>query len=319
MMANLYLLRARQMQAKGDTRGALDHMEIALALSRQVKSLSPSRLYLQGCQMEDSAISGYRRWLEIAVPEKAFFKEVLATLLNHEAANPDPANSVKADYLLYLNSDLSYLLARWRLDKEMRVAYTVPWEKRRQKRIVPAIVAGSLRVAKDPALAGYSWRQRYDRSTSLLQHTARAHGLPPEHGPGSDISDSRWGEFVGQSVIERHTALANAPSGRALHWQQEIRAMEVVIAAGLYQMDNGKAPKDLTDLVPDFFPAGLPVDPANGKAFLYRVFDGKPFIHQEVQRQFVMPSPDLKLVPGQAYIWSEARPVFQMAVPFSQK
>jgi hypothetical protein len=315
-MASLYVLRASQMQANGDTPSALDHLEIALALSRQVKNYAPSQLYLQGCHMEDAAVSGYRRWLESAVLEKAFLKQVLAAFLKHEAANPDPGNTVKADYLLYLNSDLSFLLQRWRLEIEMKIAYTVPWEKQRQKRIVPAVIAGGLRVAKDRIGVRAALHQQFGQSTNILQQTARVHGLPPLHGPGSDISDSKWGEFVSQSVIERHTSLAHAPVGRALHWQQEIRAMEVVIAAGLYQMDHGKATKNLADLVPDYFPAGLPLDPANGSPFLYEVYVGKPFMHKELGRLITMPSPDLQLVPGQAYIWSEARPVFQMAVPF---
>jgi hypothetical protein len=87
--------------------------------------------------------------------------------------------------------------------------------------------------------------------------------------------------------------------------QRSLRAYQLVIAAALYQVDHGRPPEKLAELVPGYVVA-LPVDPFTGEDFGYRISAG-----EKIETM----SPPLTLVPGQPVLWSDNRLPLFLSVP----
>jgi hypothetical protein len=303
LMSLLLTCRALQMQAHGDSPEALRLFETALALTRQMKNNSSEDLFLTACRLEWSILGGFDHWLRKAGPDKKLLREALSLLQRHETATPDPTGSIKAQFLVIRNSQPT-VREKKLIEEIHRAAYQVPWENERQNRIVSAATLGQLRQAQKPVWQIPDWRE-FDHFSGM----ARSRGLPPADGPGSGLSAKQWGEFLHQSWAERYSLAYIIPGMRKRPF---LRAAQLVTALALYQADKGEPPARLDDLVPDYL-AALPIDPSNGKPFRYRISKG-----EEIKRS-TDDNVKLRLMPGQALVWSEGPREYKFPVPVWEK
>jgi hypothetical protein len=292
-MAWLFAARALQLQARGDSRAALDHLETVLGLSRQMKNFAPAPLFLHGNSMEAMALTALQLWLERVGPDKELLRAAQDMLKRHEAASPDPVNAVKAQFLVERNSTPHWRTGGKLPDKLVAVAGEVPWEKERQVRIFNAIYAGVLSEIQEPSRGGGGGlRQTPDHQLDALSRLALRTGLPPRHGPGSDISPRQWGEYLQQCWVHAYPGIFHLPQLVNARSRQALCVMQLVIAAARYQADHGKPPGELHALVPDYLPA-LPIDPLSGQPFRYRISQGEDLENL---------TPPVTLAPGQAVV-----------------
>lgn len=293
-----YVLMARavqQQQANGNSAAALAQYQTVLGLVRQLKNDTPTRIWLSANAIESTTVNAYGKWLERVGPNKTLLRDGLKMLLEHEAATPDPANNIKADYVMEraLASD-----PFWRaLPQEYfdRVCALVPWEKERQRRIMNATFLGNLQTLKEP-----SWEYESLYSPEFVHgtraaHSARLAGLPPVTGAGSNVSPETWFGYLNEIVVPRW----NFVTINAIRNLAHLRAQQLVSAVALYQAEHGKAPKKLEELVPDYVLA-LPIDPLTGKSFAYVVVQRTQTVKLRQQEE------PLRVVAGQAFILDEA-------------
>lgn len=312
-MVVFFTCRALQLQAHGDSRSALQQFESALGLSRQMRNNSPQGAYLTGWRMEATVLGGIDHWLKNVGPDQKLLRELLTLLQNHEAAIPDPAGSIKAQFLIVRNSEpVVRKTERWSgrydsiLEAMQRTAFLTPWENERQNRIVRAATLGQLRLVQKPVWQTPDWKQ-FDHLSGM----ALVRGLPPEDGPGSNLSARRWGEYLQQSWFERSYSLAYIIPG--MRKRPELHALQIVTAVALFQADKGKPPTTLDQLVPNYLPT-LPIDPNNGKSFDYRISKG-----EEINGFFPSGAEvNIRLAPGQALVWSEGS-LYKFPVPVWKK
>ena len=305
-MGGLLMARALQWQARGDSETALDLLDTALALSRQLKN--HSRHFEDGHYMEEHALAGYYHWLEKIGPDKKLLKSALAMLLRHEAESPDPLDQGKAQYLVLLNSQPDLHAGKVRALETF--AYQAPWEKERQERIFRAICQANLRQAQQPLWKIVSTSDFKEKHIDQDTQTAMLLGLPPEDGPGSNVSAKKWGELMKQTWLRYGPGIFLHGIKRDL---QSVRAAQTVTALALYQADNGKPPAKLADLLPAYLKA-LPIDPYTGKPFDYRISKG-----EEINGFFPSGGDvNRRLTPGQAVVWS-AGSLYKFPVPFWKK
>jgi len=286
-LGEMFAARALQIQAQGDSRGALNHLETALGLSRQLRNFATDRLLRAGTTAENAALAGLFHWLEKVGPDRDKIKDAQAMLQRHQAAVPDPANSIKADYLVLRNYQPPLWEGKTLVDKLDNTAVLVPWEKARQSRIFRAMVVDALGKTAKPE---YHW-------LAILQ------GLPPAAGPGSDLSAKQWSEFINQlSRANNRLRTVYEPRSIAQRSLQHVRAAEIITALTLYQTDHGGPPQKLEELVPAYL-LEVPNDPQTGQAFRYGICradnpEGGVFAFR--------PSRRFTLAPGQAFLgtWS---------------
>jgi hypothetical protein len=308
-LAALFVLRALQRQAHGDPRGALHHLETVLALSRQVRNDAAVALFETGNSMEGNALFGFRLWLQNSGPDKELLRAALMLLQRHEAAVPDPANTIKAEYLAHRNDDPPFNSYTPPVKELLRMAYQVPGEKECQRRILRACVSGQLRVIQQPYWKTFgkrgSKKEKVDPHVRLAEWT----GLPPKDGPGSHLSARQWGKLVEQFWMYSawspfHVARFIGPEQQSLH------AAELATALALHQADHGKPPEQLDALVPAYL-AAVPDDPRTGEPFRYRISPGETFPNIYGQQ--------VTLAPGQAFVESADSSVFYLMPVWTRK
>jgi hypothetical protein len=287
-LGDLFVARALQLQARGDSQNALRHLETVLALSRQVKNCASGWLLYCSFRMEYSALAGMRRWLQEVGPDKELLQAARAVLDRHNKDSPDPANAIKANYVIYCNGGQPSFSGETRLAEFIDVVYRVPWERQRQDRILRALVMGGLRVMGEGVEKHYGYfkqvRGLVDEDRLLLN--AAMNGLPPKDGPGSSVGSKQWGEFIRECWFRKELLAVYTP-------QIYLPALELIVALALYQADRGRLPTKLEDLVPAYLPK-LPIDPAGAASFRFGISEG-----EEIDRPN---EPPLRLQRGQAFI-----------------
>lgn len=283
LMARLLVARALQRQAHGDSRGALDELETALRLARQVENRGSMHQVQFAVEINQLALRGLYHWLMKAGSDRALLRDALALVRRQAAEHPDLADAVK----------MQFLLAPQPLPQ---LVYQAPWERERQVRIQNAICAGVLRiVARPPGLD----RPLPPRGLDPADLVAWA-DLPPPEGPGSTLSARQWGQFLLEDLTQFWTM------GYSLRWttqgnQRRLSLAEVGLAVCLYQADHGHAPPALDALVPTYLTA-VPVDPKDGKPFNYRVSQGEEIGVSQGPGIKVPGERPIKLSPGQAIL-----------------
>ena len=249
-LSHILAARGLQQQARGDSRTFVDNLRIGLALVRNLQHFAPPDIARCGTAAEVIWPIALDRWLEKEKlqdhPE--LLRQVLAILTRHEAETPDPEESVRAGYLVALQSleqVPEVLLAmeatpRTQEDENMRRAeidaaalmWRIPWEQERHQRIL------RFALQRDR-------RQRHD----LIQQSGTALGL----------------------YLPDRSSRAHSRSKRQL---ADLHAAQLKVALRLYQAESGKPAATLDVLVPRYLPA-IPVDPFDGQPFRYRLSRGE--------------------------------------------
>jgi hypothetical protein len=305
-LGHLFAARALQLDSKGDVRGALDHLDTAFALSRQLRSFASAPVMRAGAAAEQSALAALYLLLEKGSLKDGLLKEAQVMLQRHEAAVPDPLDSTKADYLILSRFRQTTIEGPPVAKVLHSIAVIVPWEKERQTRIFRAMAQAAIRATHQP---GFSKQRPWHALESL------AAALPPAEGPGSDISAAQWGEFIQQAGQNTLWWEMDWPRSISMQSLVNVRASEIVLALWAYQADHGSPPKTLGELVPAFMPA-LPPDPLTGEPFNYRVATRTETA--EAQNAF-LPSRSFVLKSGQAVVWSGDYVINLYPVPIKAK
>lgn len=330
-MAFLFIARALQVQASGSSvvasaREALDDLDVALALARQVKNYSPEILFRRGCEIEAYVLRAYIRWLEKVGPEKELLRTPLAMLQRHEAADPDLISCIKTQYIMPPDSNYSYKQqladSKYRYNNSQqrqaeirfrnrdtlrRLIDQIPWEHERQERIYHDQIISRYRVltGPDPKRMNYHNRDAW---------VALEAGLPPDSGPGSELDAEQWGELLCQLPYTFDYSQQRYLQGAIGKSERLLRATQIVTALALYQVDHGSAPSTLDDLVPDYL-AKIPLDPIGKTPFGYRVFN-------EGDIDWPFPEDRNKMLPGQALLWAsedQVKSEIRIPVPMWKK
>jgi hypothetical protein len=247
-LSRILAARGLQQQARGDSRAFVDNLRIGLALVRNLQHFAPPDIARCGTAAEVIWPDALDRWLEKLRGQPELLKQALAILTSHEAETPDPEETVRAGYLVALNSldqVPDQLLAmetspRSQEDAKMRQAeidaaalmWRIPWEQERHQRI--------LRLAL--------WSDR------RLRHQL----------------DERGGSALG-ILLARLSRNDQRRSNRQL---ADLHAAQLKVALRLYQAETGKPAATLEVLVPRYLPV-IPVDPFDGQPFRYRLSRGE--------------------------------------------
>ena len=150
-VAHLFIVRALQLQARGDSRGALNHLETVFALIRQMRNNAPLPLFIVGSQIQTSAITGYKHWLQMASSDKQLLLDGQAMLERHRSLSPELVNSIKAQYLVDgCDNFRERPQKETLLDQLQYFAAEAPWEKERRLRIINAATLGVIRSSQLP-------------------------------------------------------------------------------------------------------------------------------------------------------------------------
>jgi hypothetical protein len=242
-------IRGLQRQACGDSKTFVDHLRIGLAMSRNMQHLAPTLPTHIGRGVERVWLSALERWLEDLPDHSGSASEQLrrasAILRRHEAELPDESESIKAEFLIAMNTleqVPDQLLAMAVLNRpknddglhqvELRVAalmWRFPWEHQRHQRILRVMFQGDERERR----AAREWG-----------------GVLSQFGFRADIVRRRIREVA------------------------QMRAGQLQAALRSYQAKSGELPATLDALVPHYLPT-IPADPFDGKPFRYRLSRGE--------------------------------------------
>jgi hypothetical protein len=96
-------------------------------------------------------------------------------------------------------------------------------------------------------------------------------------GQGASVTPGQLARLLDASWLSDErlfcsVARLRAAANRA-RWR--VNAARQAAALYLYQIQEGMPAQNLQDLVPKYFPAGLPTDPYSGQAFRYRLSPGE--------------------------------------------
>jgi hypothetical protein len=197
-VGQLLVARGLQRQAEGHPEEYVRSLRRGLVVSRNLQYRSTYFMVSQGRTVEQYLLVGLEHWLEAlgeGPAERALLEQALELLLAHEASTPtDAADQQKADYLVSLNSlDAAEEWASHSFDRGigprqsnpitpavLRVAWSVPWERARQERILRALIWGDLGQQRAATRLGHGivpffFGHYRDAEERQLHRTCRLH------------------------------------------------------------------------------------------------------------------------------------------------
>lgn len=269
--------RALQLQTRGDHEGGLRFIATALALSRNLRNKATYISHQIGVANESIALQGLDQWIVGVGANRELLRRALDELDRHERELPPFSDVYKAEYLITQNSlsEVYKWLDDYRplkhegggLQELFRFVGSVPWEQKRRERILNAIYAGWLASANmEPQEMEARWPQRTPRPRDEID----VGWIPPASGRGASITPeelNRWHRESWLNIVVWNFTKRWSIQGRS---QANIRTMRIKLAALLYQVEFGKQPEKLGELVPRFM-ARLPTDPFTGREFGYEI------------------------------------------------
>jgi hypothetical protein len=285
---------------------ALEHLLQILALSRNLRNKAGIESYLTGVEAEENALAGLDLWLAGGQPAPEL-RRALEELNRHAAQTPDPLDCLQTE--CYVSSGMLASASGWTfasgapagvgkvperwLAGAIALSLETPWEAERATRLWQVVWSGLFRALQTPhwQLPRPVGELRTEKSTTgrILQGW-----LPASAGPGAPLTLERVTSFLDASWLsdERLFPPVTRLRAAATRARWRVDAGRQALALGLYQMQEGKPAQKLQDLVPKYFPKGLPTDPYSGQEYRYRISTGE----------------DLGLAgkarPGQAIVWS---------------
>ncbi|HYV37539.1 MAG TPA: ABC transporter permease subunit [Gemmataceae bacterium] len=285
-MVELFVLKALQLQASGDSRGALDKLETALAISRQMGNYAPMPMRLTSIYAQNTVMAGWQVWLDKTGPAKDLVQRGSMILQQHAAVMPPAADTPKAEFLIYRNNDFQLPDGKSFHEQMMRAAFQAPWEKERLRRMGLAVTARQIRFLEKPSWTASDWEQLC-ASEPILR-------------PG-------WINYSMEGVFHDSAYIRTLAFG-----DQYLATQQIVTAVAHYHVDHGRLPGKLVDLTPVYLPT-LPVNRFDGQPFGYAISKGEMWWSSLYGRNFMLP-------PGQAVITGveasrEGRKIFAAPVP----
>jgi hypothetical protein len=305
--------RALQLQARGDSDEALDHLLLLLDLSRQLRNYALAQSYRSGWLVEETALHGLDLWL--THPRTAEqLRRALEHLNRHEEAVPPLSMAVEAEYVrmrevlnsgaIFGENTQSPNASLSTSEKEMLDAlWFAPWERQRYHRVLNALAEAGRRAAQcDP-------REALEvLSTWQLGDIRDWHGVAAlERGltllePSSRTSAAvRWGRLLSDNIVAEKLPLSALRERiiDAMH-QCHVRAMRLKLALLLHQVETGETAPSLDVLVKRHYLASVPPDPFDGQPFRYRISAGNDILWGQFGEDPIFGD----VAPGQGILWS---------------
>jgi hypothetical protein len=300
-MGLLLAARALQLQAQGKSAAGLDHLRVALCLARNMQNRAVAILLIVGRAVERLALRGLELWLTKVGPRPRLLRRALNVLTRHEAQIPPRSDSIKAEYLIFLNTfndpakwtDLTFgsgnsegWVEKWEA-LLTTFSWQVPWERQRAFRVINFLeLSRELAEASTPYWKLFTLQENEEDDVELNQTES-----PFDRAVVDPIYESR---------LRTGTFFVFRPEKEALALCR-VRAARLQLALALYQSEKGKPARKLSDLVPRYLPT-LPVDPFSGKSFRYRVSPGESMEWRAPEGEG--PPVFRKVRPGQGILWS---------------
>lgn len=241
----LLAVRGLQQQARGDPAVFVEHMRIALALSRNLQHHSPAfATIFMGRMTAKEWMTAVDSWLKKLRGRPELLRRALQTLIDQEAQQPAEEEEFRAMYLILRNTltEAPQQLLHIELLHDSK-------EKERHE--------GELQTAV--MLWLFPWEQ--ERHQRLFHLTFRDND--PDRGKIIE-----WGgrTFANLGLFTRGR-LARILATREVI---DLRACQLKVALRLYEEEHGDLPGSLDALAPRYFPS-LPRDPfGGGQPFRYR-------------------------------------------------
>jgi hypothetical protein len=277
--------RLREEARRKDPASALEHLAQVLALSRNLRNRAPVQSYVVGAQVEDEALEGLSQLLARGKPTPKLLRDALNELNRHAKDTPPPRSCLEAECyrsLGTLSNPNSWSFRRVGADRVaepwlaggIAVSLEMPWEAERNARIWQLVWAGLFRAVETPHwdLPASIEQLRADKNATraILQHW-----LPDDDGAG--LTRAQLARIVDASWLADEQIFCDADRvrGAAIRARWRVDATRQAIALSLYRIDNGKPVQTLQDLVPNYLPGGLPVDPYSGQSYRYSAEQGR--------------------------------------------
>ncbi len=291
-------------QAKEPASG-FEHLAQILALSRNLRNKAPLESYLAGIKAEDEALNGLDQGLARGKPAPERLRRVLAELNRHASETPPPLGCLHTECFrsggALVNPNLWTFAApgaagrmpeQW-LIGGIALSMETPWEAERNRRIWQLVWAGLFRAVETPhwelpVLTALPQTNK-DATQKIIESW-----LPAAMGSSAGMTRTDVSRLVDASWLadERLFCSVLPLRNAATRAQWRVDATRQAIALALHQLELGKPAQNLQDLVPNYFPAGLPMDPYSGLVFRYRIApDNEPAIADGP-------------APGQGIVWS---------------
>jgi ABC-type transport system involved in multi-copper enzyme maturation permease subunit len=310
-------VRALQLQARGDSVGALENLRICLALARQFQNCNPDigfgrRTFNDALEMEWIALHGFDQWLSAVGPRSDVLRKALKTLIYHEKKLPDPVDNIMADYITVRHYLLSSIPPPGyqnlpALPGGPEAYFRCPWEEARRLRMLNILYLGQMGLAK---LSPWEWVKMIDRGKFQDKSPDIEWQTKIRNSRANEWFPKRWENLTTNRVLMDQLRLPEWPHDFPRNLR-EIRVRQVWIGLMLYQAEEGHAPAKLEDLVPRFMPA-VPLDPWLNQPFDYKVSQGEEI----EERQFASGMPiKLKVDPGQGVLMTKDLHVYFSAYP----
>ena len=247
--------RGLQQEARGDPSVFVEHLRIALALSRNLQHHAPSPIFFfAGRNMESTWPAAVDQWLKKLRGRPDLLKRTLQALIDHEAKFPDEREPEKVDYLIARNTLMNA--------PDQLLDNTIQHLPQKE----PGYRQAEVQTAA--AMWLFPWEQA--RHHRLLR--VQFGGTPQELQRSLE-----WGgnAFVSLNGFFRSRQRGLLPSGRPLRELTHLRACQLKVALRLYQEEIGDLPATLDALVPRYLKS-LPRDPlASAQPFRYRRSSGE--------------------------------------------
>ncbi len=164
---------------------------------------------------------------------------------------------------------------RW-LANSVALSMETPWEGERKTRLWRLVWDGLLRGAGTPY---WELPKQAAQPRTVKNETARIMvGWLPDDEESvtaqtmASLLDDSW-----LADIRIFNAITDSGTSAETRWRIDAKRQEVAVA--LFQLRNGAPPRTLAELVPKYFPEGLPVDPYSGQPFHYRVSAGEDIVN----------------------------------------
>lgn len=243
-LSKVLAARGLQQQAHGDPAVFVEHMQIALALSRNLQHHAPSRIaVIDGRATTNIWPAAVDAWLKKLRERPNLLRRALQALIDHEAKLPDEREAEKADYLIARNTLMEapeQLLDDVIPDHPNREAelhtitmlWLVPWEQERHQRLLRVEFGGNPQELRK----SFEWGGRPFKALGFSRRRFR--------------------------------------QGRSRRELAHLRACQLKLALRLYQAENGELPAGLDALVPRYLQS-IPLDPFSGQPLRYRCSRGE--------------------------------------------
>lgn len=301
--AGLLTVRALQLQAKGEAKTALEHLDTVLDLSLHVRRYAAALATGMASTVGEAGLSGLDHWLDRVGRQAELLTAARDVLLRHEADLPPLVENVEAEYLSTQENLANQALGNSRLGPYLAEFALTPWERERQLRLLRAVMKRQCQLAQlTPAQV--KELKGTDAALDFWSHWAFEGGLPLE-ARASESSRQAWGQVIQESPVA-YAAVQMCGYMRRDYakYLRSVRVRQVYLGLALYQHDNGRAAATLEDLVPRYLKA-VPLDPAAQRSFGYKVSTGEELPVRSPGS--ITPHPQ-KLLPGQGVLWSEPDP-----------